>query len=145
MINSYLPSDFAILDQFLSCGLLDHFTGESYVSAWAMEPWVMQTNEHSGRSNIIQIAVSHGSIFRTLQNVHIQAFENPSASVREGCLHGEVSPLEKERCTPHIGVALLVIMRDLNIALDMNNLLSRFMDNLWSSELAIFDLGLTYR
>nr|GEW06343.1 probable RNA polymerase II transcription factor B subunit 1-1 isoform X1 [Tanacetum cinerariifolium] len=44
----------------------------------------------------IQIAVSRGSMLRFLQNAHIQAFKNSSATVREGCLHGEASPLEKE-------------------------------------------------
>ncbi|GJY59998.1 hypothetical protein Tco_0459890 [Tanacetum coccineum] len=42
---------------------------------------------------------------------------------------------------PYIDITLLAINRRLNSALDLNDLLSRFMDNIWASELAIFDLG----
>ncbi|GJW88988.1 hypothetical protein Tco_0164328 [Tanacetum coccineum] len=42
---------------------------------------------------------------------------------------------------PHIGVTLLIITRDLNFALDLDDLLGWFMDNLWTSELAISNLG----
>ncbi|GJY52179.1 hypothetical protein Tco_0443026 [Tanacetum coccineum] len=46
-----------------------------------------------------------------------------------------------ERFTPHISVTPLAITRGLNSAFDLYDLLGCFMDDLWTSELAILSLS----
>ncbi|GKD47051.1 hypothetical protein Tco_1271696, partial [Tanacetum coccineum] len=63
-------------------------TPQTYVSSsvYMYEIGTVGLSDHAVRLEVvqkhIQIAVSHGSIFKLLQNAHIQAFENPSATVR---------------------------------------------------------------
>ncbi|GJV13193.1 hypothetical protein Tco_1354734 [Tanacetum coccineum] len=54
-----------------------------------------------------------------------------------------VSNLKLERFTPIIGIALLTIASSLNSTLDLNNFLSRFMNDFRSGELAIPNLSPT--
>ncbi|GJR34940.1 reverse transcriptase domain-containing protein [Tanacetum coccineum] len=65
-------------------------TPQAYVSSsvYMYKIGTVGLSDHAVRPEVadmvqkhIQIAVSHGSIFRLLQNAHIQAFENPSATV----------------------------------------------------------------
>nr|GEY54898.1 putative reverse transcriptase domain-containing protein [Tanacetum cinerariifolium] len=48
-----------------------------------------------------------------------------------------------QRFLSYIGIALLTITGNLDTALDLKNLLSYLMDDLWASEMPVFNLSLT--
>ncbi|GJR55887.1 hypothetical protein Tco_1406408 [Tanacetum coccineum] len=59
--------------------------------------------------------------------------------------HDLISYLKLKRFSSYVGIALLTITGGLDMALDLNYLLSRLVDDLWASELTISNFSPTDR
>ncbi|GKA34812.1 hypothetical protein Tco_0721241 [Tanacetum coccineum] len=87
---------------------------------------------YSKRSNIMRVQLSpFAKAYHSLPRRYLQ--------------HDLISHLKLKGFLSYVGIALLMIMSDLDMALNLNNLLSCLVDDIWASELTISNFSPTDR